>query len=307
MKIKKNERVGIAFLSVVLFSGLAWAQENTSLAMPLTQEGGTARAMSMGSAVVSVPQGSASLFWNPAGLGKMSDCVEAGLHHNSGLGDSIQETIVIGMPIGSLGGFAASFNYMNNGTFEGRDSTGNLTGSYTAGDIGANIGWGKQVFSGISIGAAIKYNQQTLADTSYSAAAADLGFLWEANSRLNLGLTYSNLGTKVADSALDSSIRLGASYGEEDDLLLAVSGKLNSDGFDQLQAGVESFFLPIVTRLGYAYNFTDSKLDGLNGFTVGLGVRITKNMMFDYAYLPYSELGVSQRVSLTYKFDGSEK
>ena len=155
MKIK---RIGIGFLSVVFFSGLAWAADNTqyvgSLAMPVTQEGGTARAMSMGSAVVGVPQGSASLFWNPAGLGGLDNCREVGLHHDSGLGDYTHETAVLGIPMGSLGGFAASLTYVNNGTFEGRDAVGNKTGDYTAGDLGAGLGWGKQWGPGVSAGAA---------------------------------------------------------------------------------------------------------------------------------------------------------
>ncbi|MFA5859422.1 MAG: OmpA family protein, partial [Elusimicrobiota bacterium] len=39
-----------------------------------------------------------------------------------------------------------------------------------------------------------------------------------------------------------------------------------------------------------------------SGITAGMGVRILKNIMFDYAYLSFGELGGSHRVSLTYKF-----
>jgi len=304
MKIK---RIGIGLLSFVLLSGVAWAAENTqsvsSLAMPLTQEGGTARAMSMGSAVVGVPQGSASLFWNPAGLGRLDDCMELGLHHNSGLGDSFQETAVIAMPMGMLGGFAASLNYMNNGTFEGRDNTGLQVDNYTAGDMGASLGWGREWFPGISAGVALKYNQQTLASQTYSAMAADLGLLWNPISRLNLGLTYSNLGTEVADSQLDSGWRVGASYGVGETLLLAASSELKYGGFKSLEVGIECFLHPILAlRAGYVQNFTDSQLGGLTGLTAGLGIKIVKNLMLDYAYLPYGELGNSHRLSLTYHF-----
>ena len=65
MKIKKIKRIGIGFLSIVLLGGLAWAAENiqsaASQAMPLIWEGGTARAMSMGSAVTGIQLGSESL------------------------------------------------------------------------------------------------------------------------------------------------------------------------------------------------------------------------------------------------------
>jgi len=310
MKTNRIKWIGIGILSMVLLSGFAWAAENTqatgNLAMPLMWEGGTARAMAMGSAVVAVPQGSASLLWNPAGLGQMSDCMELGLHHNSGLGDTIQETVVVGMPMGALGGFAAALNYVNNGTFDGRDSVGVKTSDYTAGDMGVILGWGKQLFSHISVGAAVKYNKQTLADTSYSAYAADMGLLWNPRPRLNLGVTYVNLGTKVADSTLDSGCRVGASYGVNDNLLFAASGELKSgNGFDRLELGVEDWFHPMVAlRLGYVHDVTDQQVEDFNlsGLTAGIGIKIVKNLMFDYAYVPAGDLGISQRVSLTYKF-----
>jgi len=308
MKIKKiSNGVVIGFLSVVMFFGMAFASESIksagSLAMPSIWEGGTARAMSMGSAVVAVPQGSASLFWNPAGLGRMNDCMEVGLHHNSGLDDSIHETGVIGMPLGVLGGVAASLSYVNNGSFQGRDSAGNITSDYTAGDMGASVGWGKEWFESISIGAVLKYNHQTLANTSYNAYAADLGFLWNPIDYLDLGLTYSNLGTKVADSTLDSGCRVGASYQVSEKTLLAVSSELKTGGFDRVQLGVETYIYPIVAlRAGYIQSLVDTKLDGLNNLTAGLGITIVKNIILDYAYIPYGDLGTSQRISLTYKF-----
>ena len=193
MKKTKMERIGTAVLSILLLGGLAWAAENGGSAMPSTMEGGTARAMSMGSAVVGMPQGSASLLWNPAGLGLMNEGMELGLHHNSGLGDLIQETLVFAMPMGELGGFAAALNYQDNGVFEGRDNLGNLTSNYSATTMGVNLGWGKQWFRNFSAGAVVKFNLQTLAANSYSAFAMDFGVLWSPIADLNLGLTYSNL------------------------------------------------------------------------------------------------------------------
>ena len=92
----------------------------------------------------------------------MGDCMELGLHHNTGLGDSTHETAVFGMPMGVLGGFAASLDYVNNGTFEGWDNVGNKTDDYSAGDMGASVGWGKELLPGLSAGVAVKYNRQTL-------------------------------------------------------------------------------------------------------------------------------------------------
>jgi outer membrane protein OmpA-like peptidoglycan-associated protein len=240
--------------------------------------------------------------------------MELGLHSNSGLGDTVQEAAVIGIPMGVLGGFAASISYVDNGTFQGRDAAGGLTGNYSAGDMGGSIGWGKQLFHRISVGAAAKYNQQTLAGTSYGAYSADLGLLWNAFSRFNLGLTYSNLGTDVASSFIYSGWRAGASYGLNNNILLAVSGDMYSDGiFSSLQLGFEDYVTPkVAIRVGYLYSLTDqflsdTQLDGTTGLTAGIGVKVIKNMTLDYAYIPYGDLGISQRLSITFKFPCNAK
>ena len=302
MKIKKLKRIGMGVLSLVMLGSISLFAQSTSLAMPGTQEGGTARAMSMGSAVVGLPQGSASLFWNPAGLASM-DALELGLHHNSGLGEAIQETVVFGMPMGAFGSFAVSLNYVDNGTFEGRDIVGVQLANYTAGDLGVNLGWGYQLLPGFSGGVAVKYNLQTLASQSYSAYSMDAGILWNAFSTLNLGVTYSNLGTTVAGSQMDTGIRVGASYSFMKELLVAVSSELKPAGFERMQAGAESILVPgVALRAGYVFNFASPNLEGLTGLTAGIGVEVLKDVMFDYAYIPYGELGTSHRISLVCKF-----
>lgn len=313
MNMTKLTRIGIGLWSVALLSGLGWAVETTQLvgsrAMPLSRQGGTARAMSMGSAAVGIPQGSASLFWNPAGLSSLEGgCKELGLHHNSGLGSAINETAVLGGSLGYLGGYAAAVNFVSNGTFEGRDAVGNPTGDYSARDLGASVGWGKQWFRTISAGVAAKFNRQTLASRSYSAFALDLGLLWNPFPRFNAGLTYNNLGTVVADNRLDSGWRIGASYGLDKDLLLAASSELKPDGFDRIQLGLETFFHPdVAVRAGFVHYITDPRNDGATGVTAGLGIRPVKNIMLDYAYLPSGELGSSHRLSFTYTFGCPEK
>jgi outer membrane protein OmpA-like peptidoglycan-associated protein len=305
MKIKKIIRIGIGFLSAVLLSGLVWAADNINIAMPLAQEAGTARATAMGSSVVGLSTlGVASLYWNPAGLAKMDNCMELGLYHNSGLGDTQNEKAAFGLPMGKLGSFAASVNYVDNGTFEGRDAAGNLTNSYKAGDMGGSIGWGKEWIPGLSAGVSAKYNQQTLANKVYEAYAATLGVLWNPISKLNLGLTYVNLGTEVVGRRLDSGWRAGAAYDVNKNLLVAVAGEMRPDGsMDRADVGVEDYVAQdVALRAGYVYNFTDNELDGISGVTAGIGIKIVKDIILDYSYSPYGDLGSSQRASLTYKF-----
>lgn len=298
-----------------LITGHAFAAENVlsvaSQAQPLVQSGGTARAMAMGSAYVGVAEGSSSLLWNPAGLGRLKTR-ELAIHHNSGLGDTVQEIGVFGLPMAGLGGFAASINYVNSGTFDARDSSGNLTGSYGASNIGASVGWGREWFTGLDLGVTLKANQLSLADQGYFSVAADLGALWSSPiPGLKAGLAYSNIGTSVAGRTLASGLKLGASYGlginADNQLLLAASTEVQQAGISRLQLGAEDMLYNVLAlRAGYQLNLTNPDLSGLTGLTAGFGFQI-RQFMIDYAYLPFGELGSSHRFSVTFDFGPGKK
>jgi hypothetical protein len=298
-------------LVAALLSGPASAQETFQTVgtqnQPLNQAGGTARAIGMGSAVVAVPMGSASLLWNPAALSTMT-CSEAALHHNSGLGGSVQEIGVVGVPIGRFGGLAASVNYMDNGTIDGNDAAGVGTSAYSAGDYGGSLGWGVKVTQSFSVGAAVRANWQRLASQTYSTFSTDVGALWNPISPLHLGLTYSNLGVrgKVAGFAPDRGWRLGAAYNvvvsSTNELLLAASTERQDVGAKRVNLGVEDWIHDtFALRAGYQWNIPNNALYGWTGVTLGLGLKY-KDFAFDYAFTPIGDLGNSHRLSATMRF-----
>ena len=330
----KITSIGMGFLVAAALCGQAGAVETDyaagTMALPLQQSGGTARAMAMGSAVVGVSQGAASLLWNPAGLGRM-DCKEVSLHHNSGLGGTIQEIGIIGLPLGkvkeqvkeecstggSLGGLAASLGYVNYGAIPGADASGNGTGNYNAGEYSGSLGWGKTFFSGLSAGIAARANKSSLADTEYYAYTTDVGLLWNVVNSLDLGVTYSNLniGKKIGGSQLASGLRLGAGWKVYRHWLLAASGEMQRDNaINRIQMGTEYIIGNIddkgndlFLRAGYQLNYPDPQLDGLTGLTMGLGYTLSRNLALDYAFMPTGELGNSHRLSVTYKFGCPKK
>ena len=331
----KISSIGMGLVCAAALCGPASAGETyydvASKALPLQQAAGTARAAAMGSAVVAVPQGAASLLWNPAGLSRIGH-IEAGLHHNSGLGDTVQETVIVGLPISdikeecrggpggnvkagcrgaSLGGLAASLGYVNYGDFSGRDSLGSSSGKYHAGDFSASGGWGLELLPGFSGGIALKTNQSRFAGRAYNAVTSDIGFLYNVIPALHLGLAYSNinLGNKIGGQKLASGLRLGAAWAVEKNLLLAVSGELQNDAVNRLQLGGEYLagntegrgnFLAF--RAGYQVNYPDPRLSGLTGLTLGLGYTVNRSITLDYAMVPVGELGTSHRFSLIFKF-----
>lgn len=271
----------------------------------------------MGSAVVAVDQCSASLLWNPAGLGKMR-CKELAVHHNSGIGGTLQEIFVFGMPLGevkddgkggSLGGIAASIGYVNYGSFVGTDDAGIETGNYTAGDYSLSLGWGKELFRNVSGGFALKGNRSAYSGQGYNALSADLGVQWQATDKLDLGAGYSNFGTKVGGDGLSSGLRLGAGYKVDKHWLLAASTELQNKAMKRIQLGTEYLIGNIEEKVnvlalrgGYQLSYPSRELGALAGLTWGLGYTITRSIALDYAMLPTGDLGIGHRLSLTYKF-----
>ncbi|MDD5301824.1 MAG: hypothetical protein PHS14_01840 [Elusimicrobia bacterium] len=320
----KISSIGLGILSAALLCGAASAAEtygDGGQALPLQQSGGTARAMGMGSAVVAVSQGSASLLWNPAGLGRM-DSKEVGLHHNSGLGGTIQEILVLGMPLGevkeegkggSLGGIAASLGYVNYGSFAGADELGQRTGSYHSGDYSGSLGWGKELLPGLSGGVVLKGNHSSFGNKTFKTYSTDVGLLWNVIPSLDLGVGYSNLqfGGGIAGATLASGWRLGAGWNATKHWLLAASTELQEkDAMKRVQLGtevlignVEEKSNVLALRGGYQLSFPNRDLGALAGMTLGMGYTLTRSIVLDYALLPAGALGASHRLSVTFKFN----
>ena len=322
----KISSIGIGFLSAALLCGRASAVETDyaagTQAMALQQAAGTARAMGMGSAVVAVPQGAASLLWNPASLSRMS-CKEISLHDDQGLGSLTQEILIYGQPLGevkedgkggSWGGIAASLDYVNYGSFNGTDALGNTTGNYGAEDYSGNLGWGKELLPHLSGGVAVKVDHSDLAGQGYDAFAADIGLLYAVLPSLDFGVTYSNLNlTKgYGSNQITSGWRLGTAWTVYKHWILAAAGELenNTDGMNRMQFGTEYLIGNVdkktnvlALRAGYQANYPNPELSGLTGLTFGVGYEINRSWTFDYAMVPTGSLGISHRLSLTFKFD----
>lgn len=292
--------------AVALISTAALATESLqgvgSLANP--DQRGTARVMGMNASYVGVAEGADALQWNPAGLGHLN-AAEAGWHHLSGLGSAIGESIILGSPVGNLGGLAISADLLDNGSFETRDALGNVIGTYDARTIGGSLGWGYALMDQLAIGATVRGARQTLAATHYDSFAGDVGVLWTALPSLTFGVAADNLGSSGSTSNLAMGINAGASWaqalGANNHLLLAAATEIQPGGLSHVNLGAEDLLMSRLSlRAGYRLNFTDQKLTGLTGLTAGAGI-LFSHLALDYAFVPFGELGALHRVSLTYR------
>lgn len=305
----RTGRAGLAAaLAAALLGGAGNAVETNTAVGGLSNAGGeergTARVMGMDATYVGVADGADALQWNPAGLGHL-DSAEIGLHHLSGLGGAIGESIILGGPAGGMGGLAVSAEMLDNGSFEARDDSGVLGGNYDARTFGASLGWGFPIGERLAIGVTLRGAWQTLAGARYDSYAADAGVLWGLLPGLKAGVAVANLGTSGTDNDLAMGIRAGASWmrpmGARNHLLLAAATEVQPGGLNRLNLGGEATLLTrFALRAGYRLNFTDQRLEGLSGLTLGAGI-LFRPLSLDYAFLPYGDLGNLHRVSLTFR------
>jgi len=277
----------------------------SDFAFPSVQEGGSARAIALGSTYVGIAEGSASMLWNPAGLATML-YPEISLHHNAALLGAYQDIAILGLPLGHRQGLGLSLNYDDSGTFDGRDEAGLQTGDYSARAYGGSLGWAIRGPIGLNMGLALKVNSQDLAGSVSTAVAGDFGILWDLYPRVSLGAAYTNLGPSLDGHPLAQGLRVGvSSYIEQDrdnEFLFALSGESITEGASSLHAGIEQTIHHLLAlRAGYAMDIPKPQMDGLLGWTFGAGI-ILSNFSVDYAFVPLAELGSMQRISLTYVF-----
>jgi tetratricopeptide (TPR) repeat protein len=301
----------LSALVVILFSHQVFAQTviypAASTAVPLDYLEGTARDLALGSAFVGIADDSSAIFFNSAGLSGLKN-PELSLNHNSYFAGTFQETLVAGFPAGDFGGLGFALNYINWGSLDLRDSFGGSQGSYNDSDVGFTAAWGREWAPGFSLGLALRGLQQKVVDNLYSSLAADLGLLWLPEKNLRLGLAYLNLGTPVAGDALEQELRGGGSVlfqlSSRTTLLTALSGTWNSSNeLASAQIGAEcSLDQRWTLRAGYQLPFFNNQIGGFTDFSAGAGVRFA-DLTLDYAYLPFGDLGTSNRISLTYQFD----
>lgn len=285
-----------------------WADETIFSASgrqdPMDNIGGGVRAAAMGSAFVAVSDDSSAIYWNPAGLSNLRQS-ELSLQHSSWFGTG-RESLLYGIPIPKVGGVGLSGSYMGYGSFDGRDSLGASTGSYSANQIDLGMGWGGRVAGILSLGAQIHGVQQTLDEKSYSLFTAGFGALVKTSGGWRMGASYMNGGISKGSVATAAAFRAGLSrnwtFKKGWDILAAASGNLSPQSGNSFQGGLEAnyggkYFI----RVGYDQRLQKSGFDGLYGPTAGLGMSLG-SLRLDYAFVPYGDLGNSHQFGLAYHF-----
>lgn len=272
-----------------------------------------ARGAAMGEAQAAVTEDVNSSYWNPAGLSAMRFKEISLMHYQLVEGVNYQH-LGFGLPTEKRGNFGFGVNRLDYGDINGFDDASLPTGSVDASSLLLNVAWGKKVFdkSDFALGANFKYLRSDLAGYSASAPIFDFGALYPFRTQklrdLYLAFALRNLGPNVKFDSQGSDLPQQLVFGSGlkalgGNLVLALDVIKPKDNGSYVAAGIEyRVFQLLNLRAGYNSN---SNFVG-NSFTYGLGIQFD-NWNLDYAFVPFGDLGDTNRLSVGVRFGRAQR
>jgi len=274
-----------------------------------------ARATAMGEAFGSVPNDIQALNYNPASLATMVTS-QISYQHLTYVEDVDQEALAFGHAGRDHGlSWAVSSNYLQVSNITRTVATLQPSGdgftdigSLSTYDMSLGVSAAAPVTEDLRVGGTVKFLRESLADASSSAGALDGGLLYRLSEEhsLNLGASAENLGfaSKFADAAVKLPVtgRVGISGQPFAQWLLSSDFVKQIDTKGEFDVGAEITPRRYISfRMGYRYALTNPDQGGLSNFSAGLGLRFNQ-FSLDYAFVPMGDLGITNRISLNYRF-----
>lgn len=268
----------------------------------------SARAVGLGGAYTALAADSNALFYNPAGLGRIK-ANEVTFMHNQHVQGLTQEYV----GLATLRGWGLNVNYLNFGGVRRTRVDAPDGGSGSAGmtDIALGGGYGRALSDSISVGAGAKFARETIDDASAAGFAVDAGVLVAVRSLpgLSLGAALLNVGPGVRfQSRRENPPRLGRAGAA---FSFRANRTVNTVAFDATKAGADK------VRFGFGAESIYEKILAIRvGFSVrngaGFGIAggvgfLWKALGVDYAIVPFGDLGVVNRLSLTFRWGSAAK
>lgn len=295
--------------AIILLASLIWpitadAESAGSTLFNFLYLDTSARSMGMGGAYTALAAGSGALAYNPAGLAS-NNRNEAAFMHNQYFQDITHEHL----GYASTAGWGANFDYLSFGSVR-KTTISNPTGA-GLGEVGLTdmafaVGYGTKISRRLSLGGAARFVREEIAGASGQGVMFDAGFRYSLKEAdvLVLAAALQNIGPKIKFNSVSEELpvllRAGAAYafkvydqkaalsldmmkGRNEDAAYKLGGEILIKGAVPLRAGV-----------------TTANDDG-PGISLGTGYA-SENIDFDYAFVPFKDLGDTHRFSLTFRW-----
>jgi hypothetical protein len=203
-----------------------------------------ARYTAIGEASVAAVNDGYALYWNPGALGWLE---ESHLEFtNIQWVEGVNLNYVSYARPTDYGSIAASVTALTSGnievtTIDQPDGTGEF---YSTSSYAIGVGYARRMTDFFAVGVSAKYITERISEESASGVAFDVGtLLYPGYNNLRIGMNISNLGTEMKFSGPE----LNFNYDPDP----------NNASYDATKAtySVESYDLPLMFRIGVAYDF----------------------------------------------------
>jgi long-subunit fatty acid transport protein len=279
-----------------------------------------ARALGMGGAFVAVANDATSLYWNPAGMARLSS-YEVVLVHTDWISDLSFDFVGVVFPLKDAGALGLQTTMLSMGEMEvtneiHQDGTGVF---FDASDLAVGVSYALSLTDRFSVGFTGKYIQQKIWHESAEGVALDIGTLYTTPLHDMLVL-YDPSPIKEGNNSeilaelrtekwpLPLNLRVGAAVDlvtKPNHLLTAaVSAQHPNDNTESVNLGAEYWYQKMLAlRAGYKSLFLKDSEEGL---TMGVGfvppLRAGFGLHLDFAYEDFNRLGSIYKYSLAVTF-----
>jgi hypothetical protein len=310
LRILVKRFVFLTFALCLLPFALSYAGDPGTSALDFLKLQVGARQAGMGGGSVALADDINAANSNPAGL-SMVNRPEAGFLFSQYLQGISYEHLGFSVPThrGTFGFQATTLDY---GSMDSYDANDNRTGSVSGGDMSLAVSYAREVLPGLSFGGNLHYLREKLDFEAATGESIDLGVMYRPEvtkgilSHLRFGMAVDNLGPKIGFIDEKAPLPMDVSAGVGYDALLEalnlyLEGHKPNDDSAYVNLGGEYWFLGMLAlRAGY-----QSGSDIGPGASIGTGVRFG-GLQIDYSWMPYGDLGSTQRIGIVYRFGGAE-
>ncbi|MSP64813.1 MAG: PorV/PorQ family protein [Ignavibacteria bacterium] len=317
----------IFILSLIIFTHLISQQKLAQTGMKFLNVGSFAQITGMGEAVTSVEGNSTSMFYNPAGMARITSLADVSFGQTSWIADINHNyfTVASSLTEYNFGVIGIMGQFVDYGLIEGTILANNSKGYLDESDLpGLNIkpnasmfgiSYAQALSDRFSVGGNVKYVRQDLGESyvTYSSTeqtkntaalsvwAFDFGVLYKTGLKsLTFGMTLKNFSQEAKyekeSFQLPLIFKIGLSANIADfievdrnvhSLLLSIDATHPRDYPEQINLGAEYVFLKLFALRG-GYMSNNDEYD----YTYGAGVRQEFQGIYlavDYSYTPFGK------------------